>query len=75
MTKEINEQIMLFADDSYAFMTNKDLNQLKLNSEKLFAKLEEWFAANKRTINVDKTNFNIFHPPRKKNHKNLMHCT
>ncbi len=30
---------MLFADDSNAFMINKDLNKLKLNSENLFAKL------------------------------------
>ena len=55
-----------FADDSNAFMINKDINKLKRNSEKIFDKLEEWFAANKLTINVDKTNFNIFHPPRKK---------
>ncbi len=66
VTKEINEIIMLFTHDSNAFMINKDLNKLKLNSGKLFAKLEEWFAANKLTINVDKTNFIIFHSPRKK---------
>ncbi len=32
VTKEINEEIMLFANDSNVFMINKDLN------------LEEWFA-------------------------------
>ncbi len=57
---------MLFANDSNAFVINKDINQIKENSEKLFCKLEEWFAANKLTLNLDKTNFNIFHPPRKK---------
>ncbi len=56
---------MLFADDSNAFVINKDINQIKQNSEKLFSKLEECFAANKLTLNLDNNNFNIFHPPRK----------
>ena len=29
-------------------------------AERLFIKLEEWCSANKLTINIDKTNCNIF---------------
>ncbi len=57
---------MLFADDSNAFIIHKNLHQLKQNAERLFIKLEEWFSSNKLTINIDKTNYNIFHSPRKK---------
>ncbi len=47
---------MLFADDTNAFPMNKDLNQLKHDGEKLLSKLCDWFAANKLTLNIDKTN-------------------
>ncbi len=72
VTKENNEKNMLFADDSNAFIIHKNLHQLKQNAERLFIKLEEWFSANKLTINIDKTNYNIFHSPRKKNCKILI---
>ncbi len=32
----------------------------------LLSKLCDWFAANKLTLNTDKTNHIVFHPPRKK---------
>ena len=62
---------MLFTDDTNAFTVNNDLNQLKYDGEKLLLKLCDWFAANKLTLkiltlNIDKTNYSIFHPPRKK---------
>ncbi len=66
VTKGSNDKIMLFADDSNAFVINKDLNILIRNSTTLFAKIKNWFSANKLTINIDKTNFSIFHSPRKK---------
>ncbi len=47
---EINEKIMLFADDSNAFIINKDIMQIKQNSEN---KLEEWLAANKLTLEIN----------------------
>ncbi len=64
---------MLFADDTNAFTVNKDLNQLKYDGQKLLSTLFYWFAANKLhvtlkilTLNIDKTNYSIFFPPRKK---------
>ncbi len=35
ISKNINDKIMLFADDTKAFTVNKDLNQLKYDGEKL----------------------------------------
>ena len=52
ITKENNEKIMLFADDSNASIIHKNLHQLKQNAERLFIKLEEWFLSNKLTISV-----------------------
>ena len=60
------EKLMLFADDSNAFVVNKTLKELKHNAEILMLKLSAWFATNKLTLNLEKTNFSIFHPPRKK---------
>ncbi len=58
-------------EDTNAFTVNKDLNQRKYDGEKLLSKLCDWFAADKLTLkiltlNIDKTNYSIFHPPRKK---------
>ncbi len=57
---------MLFADDSNAFIVNKTLKELKQNAELLMLKLSAWFTSNKLTLNLEKNNFSIFHPPRKK---------
>ncbi len=65
-------------------MTRMRLEQIKIQTKLdkiqniLFTELEEWFASNRLTINLDKTNFNIFHPPRKKmsqEFNNLLICS
>ncbi len=39
--------------------------ELKHLAQELICKLCKWFRANKLTLNLDKSNFSIFHPPRK----------
>ncbi len=54
VTKENNEKNMLIADDSNAFIINKNLHQLKQNAERLFIK-----------NGFRQTNY-IFHSPKEK---------
>ena len=56
----------LFADDSNLFYSHKNLHSLeeKLNHE--FININEWLRANKLSLNVEKSNFVIFHPHQKK---------
>ncbi len=61
-----NEKLKLFADDSKAFVIHNNMPELKDLAQELICKLCEWFQANKLTLNWDKSNFSIVHPPRKK---------
>lgn len=56
----------LFADDTNLFYKHKNLTALEttLNSE--LVKVHNWLCANKLLLNIDKSNFVIFHPPQKK---------
>ena len=56
---------MLFADDSDAFITHKDMTELNQLAEELINKLCHWFCSNRLTLNLDELNFSIFYPPRK----------
>ena len=58
----------LFADDSNLFYSHKNLHSLeeKLNNELI--SINEWLRANKLSLNVEKSNFVIFHPRQKKIH-------
>ena len=64
--KNIDGNIMLFADDTNVFVIGKDIYQLKKDTEVIIYELCIWFKTNKLTLNLDKTNYSIFHPPRKK---------
>ena len=56
----------LFADDLNPFCENKSLAALeKIASEEL-AHIHEWLCANKLSLNIEKSNFVVFHPPQKK---------
>ena len=53
-------KFILFADDTNIFCSGKDLQKLSnLITQELY-KLTDWFAANKLSLNVSKTNFMIF---------------
>ena len=56
----------LFADDSNLFYSHKNVHSLeeKLNHELI--NINEWLRANKLSLNVEKSNFVIFHPHQKK---------
>ena len=58
--------LIMFADDTNLFYSNKDINTtfLKVNNE--LQKINEWFISNKLSLNVKKTKYSFFHKPSKK---------
>ena len=56
----------LFADDSNLFLSNKNLNSLEVNVNRALMEVSEWLITNKLSLNVEKSNFVIFHSPQKK---------
>lgn len=57
--KETN--IRLFADDTAAFKSGKNLRNLMDETARNIDQLQNWFHANKLTLNLRKTCFSIFH--------------
>ena len=55
----------IFADDTNLFYSNRSLSELEdvINNHLKF--VSNWLMANKLSLNVEKTNFIIFHPPLK----------
>jgi len=56
----------LFADDSNLFYKNKNLASLEMIINDQLNSVHTWLCANKLSLNIDKSNFVIFHPPQKK---------
>ena len=61
-----NNQMLLFADDTNLLYTGKELKSLipKINSS--LDKIYNWFSTNKLSLNVEKTNYILFHRARQK---------
>ena len=57
----------LFADDTNAFYSNKSLLDIESTINNQLINVNNWLSSNKLSLNVDKTNFVIFHPPQKRN--------
>ena len=57
--------IFFFADDRNIFCAGNNLKELKGMINEVLAKLAKWFAVNKLTLNLSKTNYMIFqnNPP------------
>ena len=55
----------LFADDTNIYLEADDLNILERTMNKELVKLHEWLCINRLSLNVSKTNFVIFTPPKK----------
>ena len=55
----------LFADNSNIFYKYKNLTVLQSNINNELKNVYTWLCANKLSLNVDKSNFVIFHPPQK----------
>ena len=57
---DIECKLRLFADDSNVFVSRNTAGELKLAIRDILRKLFDWFAANKLTVNLDKTCYTIF---------------
>ncbi len=55
----------LFADDTNIYFESDSLHQLQKVVNKELKQVKKWLDANKLALNVDKTNFVIFHSPKK----------
>ena len=55
----------LYVDDSNLFCSHKSLQALETILNDQLNSINEWLCANKLSLNVDKSNFVIFHPPQK----------
>ena len=60
----------IFADDTGIFCVSNDLKTLMTKAEGIIIKVNEWFTANKLTLNISKTSFVIFRSKGNKN-KNI----
>jgi hypothetical protein len=55
-----NAKTRLFADDTNLFFSGKCIKQLQNEANIALSSLQEWFVANKLTLNVEKTCFSMF---------------
>ena len=53
-------KFIIFADDTNLFCTSKDIVSLSVTICNELMKLEKWFALNKLSLNIPKTNYMIF---------------
>ncbi len=56
-----NLDFHLFADDSNLFYKHKNLDTLQLNVNKELTNIHTWLCANKLSLNMEKSNFILFH--------------
>ena len=57
---------ILFADDTTLLFADTDFDNLVTTMNQNIDKVYKWFCLNKLSLNIDKTNYVIFHDPRKK---------
>ena len=63
--------LILFADDTNVFTSNKDPNYLSVMLNSDIDKLSIWFKANKLSLNLKKTKFMVFKPRQKRSNRNI----
>ena len=61
----------LFADDTNVFLTDTIFNDLESTMNKELCQLSDWLQSNKLSLNIKKTHYMIFTPPRNKSNFNL----
>ena len=61
----------LFADDTNIYYESNSLNELEKTVNKELSKLYLWLNVNRLSLNIDKTNFIIFHPFNKPSKKQV----
>ena len=52
-----------FSDDSNLFLSGKNIRVLEDNANSTLIEVSEWLNTNKLSLNVEKSNHVIFHPP------------
>ena len=52
---------MQFADDTTLLFTHRNLNYLRFSIESELLTIQDWFNANKLTLNVDKSSYLLYH--------------
>ena len=52
----------LFADDTNLYYEAEDINDLEKVINKELKRLSQWLSVNRLSLNIDKTNFVVFHP-------------
>ena len=62
--------VILFADDTNIFLEGMSYNKIILEMNTELYKIETWLAANRLTLNINKTHYMIFHRSRLK----ASHC-
>ena len=56
----------LFSDDANLFYKHKNLAILQSNINSELSNIHNWLCANRLSLNVEKSNFVVFHPPQRK---------
>ena len=51
----------MFADDSNLFISHKNITTLFSTMNKEVTKIQEWFNANKLSLNISKTKYSFIH--------------
>ena len=64
-------KFILFADDTNIFCSRSDIVQLSIIVSNELDKLSEWFAVNKLSLNLSKTNFMLFTNCRREQNVNI----
>ena len=59
-----NFSFFLFTDDTNIYFKSHDLTRLQKIMNRELKKVKKWQDANRLVLNIDKTNFVVFHPPR-----------
>jgi hypothetical protein len=54
--KSSDSKLVLFADDASVIITSSNLSDLQTKAAHTLTHMNEWFAANGVTLNIDKTN-------------------
>ena len=55
----------MFADDTNLFYSHSNIDTLFKTVNKELNYINEWFKANKLSLNISKTKYTFFHPRRK----------
>ena len=58
--------IHLFADDANLFYYHEDISALQRNINSELSRVHTWLCSNKLSLNIEKSNYVIFHSPQKK---------